>query len=136
MIWSRSPSSMVHLVRQYTRKLFTCRKLCETKPSSLNKGSPIDAIPSPPAKDIIIYRFEKPKFYRNLSIFALGQYGFWMVISYSSTEMVDIPVSEMPQEEKDKLPWWKAKNLGSDKYKYGLGLGSFLMGKEKIGVNS
>lgn len=82
------------------------------------------------AKDIIIYKFESPRFFRNLNIFAIAQYGFWVFISYSSLQMIDVPVPEQKstEENEEELPFWRKINLGSDKYKYGLGIGSAFMG--------
>lgn len=96
-----------------------------------NFPSPSSAIPSE-AKDIIMYRYENARFFRMLNVFAIAQFGFWIMLSFSSLTLVDVPVSKKTEEDKKKdedLPFWRTINLGQDKYKYGLGIGSFLMGE-------
>lgn len=79
-------------------------------------------------KDIILYKFESPRFFKYLNLFAITQYGFWTFIGVSSLSMVNIPVPEMSETEEEDIPFWRKINLGSDKYKYGLAAGSMLMG--------
>jgi len=124
--------------RQIWRSFSKSSRIFEAKPIGAGTGTvavkntPTQAAPAPAyAKDIILYRFESPRFYKYLSIFAVTQYGFWMFISYSCMKLLDVPVPEKakltPEEEKE-LPFWRKINLGQDKYKYGFSIGSALMG--------
>jgi len=89
-------------------------------------------------KDVVIFRFEDPKFFKYLNLFAVSQFGFWIMLCLSSLSMVDTPVPDKKETSKkdneknnsteEWRPFWRAINLGNDKYKYGLCVGSFLMG--------
>jgi hypothetical protein len=78
------------------------------------------------AKDVILYRYDNPKFFRIVNIFALCQFGFWTYLShFAFTSMRDAPVPK----DRDDLPWWRKINLGENKYRNGLTVLSFLIGK-------
>lgn len=77
------------------------------------------------AKDVILYRYDNPKFFRIVNIFALCQFGFWTYLShFAFTSMRDAPVPK----DRDDLPWWRKINLGENKYRNGLTVLSFLIG--------
>lgn len=81
---------------------------------------------------MIIFRYENPRFFKILNIFALTQLAFWSVLCSSSFSMLNTPVPEKKKEdvkEAEDLPFWRKINLGQDKYKYGMAAGTFLMGK-------
>lgn len=80
-------------------------------------------------KDVILYRYENPKFFRTVNIFALCQFGFWTYLShFAFTTLKDAPVPK----DKDSLPWWRRINLGENKYRNGLTVLSFLIGKQYL----
>jgi hypothetical protein len=80
-------------------------------------------------KDVILYRYDNPKFFRIVNIFALCQFGFWTYLShFAFTTLKDAPVPE----DKDNLPWWRRINLGENKYRNGLTVLSFLIGKHHL----
>lgn len=77
-------------------------------------------------KDVILYRYENPKFFRIVNIFALCQFGFWTYLShFAFTTLKDAPVPK----DADNLPWWRRINLGENKYRNTLTVLSFLIGK-------
>lgn len=77
-------------------------------------------------KDVILYRYENPKFFRIVNIFALCQFGFWSYLShFAFTTLKDAPVPK----DADSLPWWRRINLGENKYRNTLTVLSFLIGK-------
>jgi hypothetical protein len=77
-------------------------------------------------KDVILYRYDNPKFYRIVNIFALCQFGFWTYLShFAFTTLKDAPVPK----DADSLPWWRRINLGENKYRNTLTVLSFLIGK-------
>lgn len=123
--WTRSCT----VIRQYIRRFptFSCRCYTTEKATQVvtlkaakNEASAV--------KDIILYKFESPRFFKYLNLFAITQYGFWTFIGVSSLSMINIPVPEMSETEEEDTPFWRKINLGSDKYKYGLAAGSMLMG--------
>lgn len=124
MLWQRSSSLMVH---QYFRKISMSCRSYTTKVGSLSAKN-VSTPEASTAKDLILYKFESPRFFKFLNIFAITQYSVWMFISVSSMSMIDVPVPEMTKKEEEDAPFWKKINLGSDKYKYGLALGSAIMG--------
>jgi len=128
MIWDRVSPQLLRNVSQYFRKLTTSCRFCALKADAVavkDKTAEATSV----VKDVIIYKFESPRFYKYLNVFALTQYGFWMYISSSSMKMIDVPVRETNKnQEEEDLPFWRKINLGADKYKYGLTAGAGLMG--------
>jgi hypothetical protein len=91
-------------------------------------------------KDIVMFRYENPTFFRFLNLFAITQFGFWAVLSTTSLTMISTPVEEKKKDPdssdnnqsksvEETEPFWRRINLGSNQYKYGLCVGSFLMGE-------
>ncbi|KAF5272740.1 hypothetical protein FQA39_LY07767, partial [Lamprigera yunnana] len=75
-------------------------------------------------KDVILYKYENPKFFKTLNIFAFCQFGFWSYLSFFAlTTLKDIPASESQDAE-----WWKKINLGESKFKNSLSIISFVLG--------
>lgn len=76
-------------------------------------------------KDVILYRYDNPKFFRIVNIFALCQFGFWTYLShFAFTTLKDAPVPN----DTENLPWWRRINLGENKYRNTLTVLSFLIG--------
>ncbi|CAL8122703.1 unnamed protein product [Orchesella dallaii] len=128
MIWGRPSPQLLRNVSHYFRKLSTSCRFCALNTNAVAvKNSASEASNS--VKDVIIYKFESPRFYKYLNLFAITQYGFWIYISTSSMQMNNVPVRETNKaEEEEDLPFWRKINLGTDKYKYGLATGAALMG--------
>ncbi|KAJ9575915.1 hypothetical protein L9F63_007227 [Diploptera punctata] len=77
------------------------------------------------AKDVILFKYENPKFFRILNIFALSQFGFWAYLShFAFTSLKDAP----SPKDSDNTPWWRKINLGENKYRNGISVLSFLVG--------
>lgn len=75
-------------------------------------------------KDVILYKYENPRFYRMLNLFAISQFGFWSYLSYTAfTSLKDAPIPK----DKD-IPWWRNINLGDNKYKNTLSFVAFGIG--------
>ncbi|CAO1425426.1 unnamed protein product [Diamesa tonsa] len=67
------------------------------------------------AKDVIIYKFENPRFFKVVNIFAISQVFFWSYLShFSYTSLKDAPIEEIKDESVD---WWRKINLGENKYR-------------------
>lgn len=78
-------------------------------------------------KDVILFKYDNPRFYKYLNIFALVQFLFWAFMGkYSIASLKDVPVGEITDKE---LPWWRKVNLGEGKYKHSLATISYIIGK-------
>lgn len=71
-------------------------------------------------KDVILFRYTNPHWYRILNIFAVCQFSFWMYsANVAYTLLKDVPVKSDVSED---LPFWRKINLGEKKYKLGITL--------------
>lgn len=78
------------------------------------------------AKDIIVFKYENPKFFRYMNIFAYCQFLFWSYMShFAYTELRDVPVNQLIQETNS---WWQNINLGDSKYRTGIAVCCFSIG--------
>lgn len=74
-------------------------------------------------KDVILFKYENPRFFKILNLFAIAQFGFWSYLSLTALETLrDAPV----QKNADK--WWEKYNLGENKYRYTITASCFLIG--------
>lgn len=81
-------------------------------------------------KDIVLFKYENPRFYKMLNFFGVCQFVFWTYLShFAFTTLKDAPVEEKPGEE---LKWYQRINLGENKYKNGITACSFLIGKSSL----
>lgn len=78
------------------------------------------------AKDVIIYKYENPKFFKYMSIFAYSQFLFWSYLShFAYTELRDVPVANVDEH----TSWWQKMNLGESKNRTALTFLCFTVGK-------
>lgn len=69
-------------------------------------------------KDVIVYKYNNPKYYKILNIFGLLQFVFLAgTAEFEFTQLIDLPVNEDASSNKD-LPWYQRINLGSNKMRY------------------
>ncbi|XP_055603612.1 transmembrane protein 223 [Uranotaenia lowii] len=79
------------------------------------------------AKDVMLYKYENPRFFKILNIFAISQFAFWSYLThFAYTTLKDAPVPENP--EPDSLAWYEKINLGENKYRNGIAIMSFVVG--------
>lgn len=79
------------------------------------------------SKDVILYKYENPRFYKVLNLFGISQFIFWTYLShFAFTSLKDAPV-----EKKDyvDLAWYERINLGENKYRNGISIMCFVIGK-------
>lgn len=77
-------------------------------------------------KDVILFKYENPRFFKILNLFAICQYLFWNYLAYFAfTTLKDAPVEAAKNEE---LSWWRKINLGENKYRNTITIVSFLIG--------
>lgn len=83
------------------------------QPSVLNVNTNV-------VKDVILFRYDNPKQFKLLNIFAVVQFGFWSYLAITAnTTLVDIPVMH-DLANQENLPWWQKINLGEKKYRYAI----------------
>ncbi|XP_067634043.1 transmembrane protein 223 [Eurosta solidaginis] len=91
-----------------------------------NQSYPTHEVNTNVAKDVILFKYENPKYFNVLNIFALSQFVFWTYLShYAFTSLKDAPVQQIPGEE---LAWYDRINLGENKYRNGITTLCFLIG--------
>ncbi|KAM8714553.1 hypothetical protein ACLKA7_014643 [Drosophila subpalustris] len=78
------------------------------------------------SKDVVLFKYENPRFYKMLNFFGICQFVFWTYLShFAFTTLKDAPVVEKPGEE---LKWYQRINLGDNKYKNGITFCCFMIG--------
>lgn len=81
------------------------------------------------AKDVIVFKYENPRFFKYLNIFAICQFLCWNYLAYFSyTSLRDVPVENTTED----VTWWRNINLGENKYRNTLTIACFFIGKLKI----
>lgn len=79
-------------------------------------------------KDVVLFKYENPKFYMYMNIFAVVQYMFWSYLGiFAFSSLRDAPVDK--SKITDDTPWFRKVNLGENKYRNTLGSVAFLVGK-------
>lgn len=79
-------------------------------------------------KDVILFKYENPKFFVYMNLFAIVQYAFWTYLGlFAFTTLRDAPVDKSKID--DDTPWYRRINLGENKYRNTLGTVSVLIGK-------
>jgi hypothetical protein len=76
------------------------------------------------AKDVILFKYDNPRFFKIVNIFAVCQFVFWSYLSvFSFTTLRDAPV-----DRSKETTWWRKINLGENKYRNSLSIISFIIG--------
>lgn len=82
------------------------------------------------AKDVILFKYENPKFYMYMNIFAVVQYMFWTYLGlFALRNLKDAPVDKSAIT--DDTPWYRKINLGENKYRNTLGTLAVVIGNFK-----
>ena len=77
-------------------------------------------------KDVILFKYENPRFFYILNTFGICQFIFWTYLShFAFTTLRDAPVEQKDDEE---LKWYERINLGENKYRNGITAMSFIIG--------
>lgn len=97
-------------------------------------GAPINLNVKELAKDVIVFKYENPKFFRYLNIFAGVQFVFWTCMAeFNYRGLKNTPVDETA-EGFEELPFYKKWNLGTEKFKIGMSIVCCLCGKLSIDI--
>lgn len=68
------------------------------------------------AKDVVMFKYENPKFFRVLNTFGLVQFGLMIYMAnFVFVSLRNAPVIERTDEE--RVAWWRKVNLGEEKYR-------------------
>lgn len=114
---SLSPNTSIIIRQQITAKL--------SPPTSQNFCNKAFDVSTNVSKDIILFKYENPKFYKMLNIFAIVQFLFWNYLSHAAfTTLRDAPVEEVAED----AAWYRRINLGDNKYRNGITVSCFLIG--------
>lgn len=81
------------------------------------------------SKDVIIFKYDNPRFFKLMNIFGLVQFFFWLIFAENvMSNMKFIPVDRESSNYKD-LPLYMKINFGENKYKWGLAVFSLVVGE-------
>lgn len=79
-------------------------------------------------KDVIVFKYDNPKHFKIMNIFGIAQFFFWLMCSeFTLSQMRYTPINTGDPNFAD-LPFYLKINLGENKYKYALAIGSFAVG--------
>lgn len=91
--------------------------------SNIKTNTSLAEINTSPIKDVILFKYENPRFFKVLNLFAVVQFGFWSYLSLTAYETLrDAPVPKNAEK------WWEKFNLGENKYRYTIAFSCFLIG--------
>lgn len=91
--------------------------------------APINIDPSSLTKDVIVFKYNNPKYFRIMNFFGLVQFFFWLICSeFTLSTLRDTPIDHN-DPDKHNAPFYLRINLGENKYKNGLAISCFLLGK-------
>jgi len=111
----QNPNPVGQCSQSATRNLFTSRALRAEK----------FEVDTKVAKDVILFKYENRRLFKMLNLFAISQFLFWTYLTYCAASLRNIPV----KDDNPNRPWWQSINLGEKKYKFGLMIVSFVIGK-------
>lgn len=109
-----------HIFKRVTvipqKNLLAIRRNCTNSPDSdTNVG-----------KDVILFKYENPKFYKVLNTLSISHFIFFSYLCYYTlTSLKDAPDY---YSKGDNLVWYERINLGEDKYRHGISVCCGLIG--------
>ncbi|XP_031622193.1 transmembrane protein 223 [Contarinia nasturtii] len=126
---TKDPSQFVYKPIVYQLST-NCLKQFYRKNSSY---APINIDTSNLAKDVIIFKYNNPKYFKLMNFFGFIQFFFFLIAS----EFILSTLRQTPVNEKDPdfdaKPFYLKVNLGENKYKYGISFASFIFGLTILG---
>ncbi|XP_077290543.1 transmembrane protein 223 [Arctopsyche grandis] len=97
------------------------------------KSSSIAEVNTKIVKDVILFSYENPRFFRLMNFFAISQYVFWGYFAhFCFFEVKNTPVKK--DEISKDTPWYLKINLGDPTYRRILGTTSLLVGFSTIAI--
>ncbi|KAJ6628654.1 Transmembrane protein [Pseudolycoriella hygida] len=99
-------------------------KYCSNPTASTNVISQLEGS-AKLVKDVIVFKYENPRFFKYLNIFAISQFFCWNYLAhFSFTSLRDSPV----QDTGEDVSWWRKINLGENKYRNSLSIMCVVLG--------
>lgn len=114
-----------HANTPFVYKLATALKQFQRSHAS---RAPIDLNPAAITKDVIVYKYENPRFFKIANIFGIVQLFALSCVSESLISGLR-PAANADDELPQSVPSYLRVNLGDDKWRFGLASGIFLTGK-------
>ncbi|XP_063535356.1 transmembrane protein 223 [Cydia strobilella] len=116
------------------RKLLPCRDCIRINaPLSSVATKSVHEVNTNVVKDVILYKYENPKYFKYMNVFAVVQYMFWMYLgTFAFTSLKDAPVDR--SKITDDTPWYRRINLGDNKYRNTLGGVAVLVGTGSLAM--
>lgn len=106
----------------------TCVNNVKSKSFSSVTTKTIHDVNTNVVKDVILFKYENPKFFMYMNVFAIVQYVFWTYLGmFAFTTLRDAPVDK--SNISDDTPWFRKINLGENKYRNTLGIVSVVVGE-------
>ncbi|XP_013146772.1 PREDICTED: transmembrane protein 223 [Papilio polytes] len=85
------------------------------------------------ARDVILFKYENPKFFKYMNVFAIVQYMFWTYLGvFAFKSLRDAPVDKSTIT--DETPWFRRINLGENKYRNTLGAVALIIGTGSLAM--
>ena len=123
------PLSYRPVISQWTNVKSTIRRSISTDLQNSSKVNTVRAgmniNETQLVKDVIVFKYENPKFFRILNIFAISQFVFWTFMSTSTFKLRSTPVEHL--QDREDLAWWRKVNLHD--YRYYISIGCGLVGE-------
>lgn len=121
----KGPSRVIYKPIIYTFSTNCLKNICRSNSSY----APINIDTSNLAKDVIVFKYDNPRYFKMMNIFGIAQFFFWLICSeFTLSNLRYAPVNEDAPNFND-FPLYLRVNLGENKYKYGLAIGCFSFGK-------
>lgn len=87
-------------------------------------------------KDVIVFKYDNPRFFKMMNVFAISQLFFWGYLAHwTFFGLKDAKVTESITD-RDDVSWWRKVNLGESKYKNTLATLCLVVGKLNCLVNT
>lgn len=91
--------------------------------------APLNIDPATIVKDIIVYKYENPKYFKYMNIFGIVQFAMLSYYSqFTAITLRDVPVDKT-SENYENLPWYSKMNIGNTNFRYWLSIACFTIGE-------
>lgn len=109
-------------------QLFTSNAFRQFQRKSYASYAPINIDARNLTKDVIVYKYNNPRFFKVMNIFAIVQFFFWLICSeFTLSTLRDTPINDNDPDISNKSIIYRV-NLGENKYKYGIATATFFLG--------
>lgn len=107
-----------------------CRYIQTTPRTQLATRSSLNFDATSLTKDVMVFKYENPTYFKVMNIFALVQFAFFTYCGqFALSSLRNAPVDK-EQEDYGDLAWYQKINLGSSISRNGTAFICFLVGKE------